>query len=240
MEAPLALTGGFTGAGNLFLQSNATIAGTGDSPITLSGGTIDNQGLITNNGAGSGGTNARNVDAIINATIGTNVQGVVENSAHSALQLNAANLYAGDTTDTLGTIKLGNVNALQGSTLNMDGGAVAFTVAGTNTYNLGGLKGSSGIALGGNSLSVGANDSTTSYSGQITGAGSLTKTGGGALTLSNSTGNGYTSGTTVVAGRPVHLQCRQLQLGHRQRCAECEGGRDLRRRRHGHRHAVRR
>ena len=75
--------------------------------------------------------------------------------------MSGSNTYTGVTTVNGGTLALGNVNALATSTL--DTGAagaqqVTFTVAGTNTYNLGGLQGSDDLALGGNTLSVGANN----------------------------------------------------------------------------------
>ncbi len=64
------------------------------------------------------------------------------------------------------------MNAIQNSTLTMNGGALALNVPGTNTYNLGGLAGTSNIAaLGANVLSVGSNNTNTAYSGAITGSG---------------------------------------------------------------------
>jgi len=75
---------------------------------------------------------------------------------------------------------------------------VEFTVAGTNTYALGGLQGSRTLAAGANSLSVGGNDASTTYSGDLSTTGSLTKTGTGTLTLSGS--NSLAGGTTIDDG----------------------------------------
>ena len=98
-------------------------------------------------------------------------------------------------------LQVANVNALQSATLDMaagDLGTVEFTVAGTNTYSLGGLQGARSLAFGGNSLSVGGNNQSTTYTGTLSGSGLLTKVGNGTLTLSGS--NTASGGTTVSAG----------------------------------------
>jgi len=114
------------------------------------------------------------------------------------------NTFTGDTRIAAGTIELGNVEALVGSTLDMqtaDTGSVTFGIPGTNTYNFGGLKGTRGIDNAGNTLSIGGNGQSTSYSGVLSGTGGLVKTGTGALTL---TGTSTFSGpTTVTTGSLV-------------------------------------
>jgi autotransporter-associated beta strand protein len=98
-------------------------------------------------------------------------------------------------------LQVANANALQSATLDMaagDLGTVEFTVAGTNTYALGGLQGARSLAFGGNSLSVGGNNQSTTYTGTLSGSGLLTKVGNGTLTLSGS--NSYTGGTTISSG----------------------------------------
>jgi autotransporter-associated beta strand protein len=77
---------------------------------------------------------------------------------------------------------------------------VAFTVAGTNTYNLGGLQGADGLNAGANSLSVGSNNTNTDYSGVLAGSGGLTKTGVGTFTLSGSAANTLSGNNTVSGG----------------------------------------
>ncbi len=115
------------------------------------------------------------------------------------------NTYSGDTTVSGGTLALGHVNAILNSTLDTGTSgtqAVTFTAAGTNTYNLGGLKGADDLAIGANSISVGANNQSTSYTGVIgTGAGGLIKVGTGSLTLGGA--NSYTGATTLSGGTLV-------------------------------------
>ena len=117
------------------------------------------------------------------------------------LTLTGSNSHSGTTTVSAGTLALGSVNALPASTLDTGANgsqAVTFTLAGTNTYNLGGLQGANALALGANTLSVGSNDGDTSYAGVISGSGGLTKTGGGTLTLSGA--NSYSGVTNVTQG----------------------------------------
>lgn len=129
----------------------------------------------------------------------------------SNLVLHGAGTHTGDTRVEAGTLALNHVDALSASTLDthLSGiQTVTFTVAGTNTYNIGGLKGSDDLAIGvlattptfiSSNISVGANNQSTTYSGIISGTGGqLTKTGTGTLRLTN--GSTYTGNTTVNDG----------------------------------------
>jgi fibronectin-binding autotransporter adhesin len=66
------------------------------------------------------------------------------------------------------------------------------------TLTVGSLEGDGNVVLGGRSLAVGRNGLSTRFDGVISGTGSLTKIGGGRLTLTNA--NTYTAGTTVMRG----------------------------------------
>ena len=108
---------------------------------------------------------------------------------------------SGSSNGRITKLQVANVNALQSATLDMaagDVGTVEFTVPGTNTYALGGLQGARNLAFGGNSLSVGGNGQSTTYSGVLTGSGSLTKVGGGRLALTGA--NTFSGATNVDAG----------------------------------------
>jgi len=120
--------------------------------------------------------------------------------------LSGANTFNGTTTLSGGRLILANQNALQNSTLSMGGGTVVFdsSVAG-NAFSVGGLTSSGNVTLQNNAvgpvgiaLSVGSNGANTTYSGVLSGAGSLVKTGSGNLTLSGA--NSYTGLTTISAG----------------------------------------
>ncbi len=125
----------------------------------------------------------------------------------TVLTIAGANTFVGSTTVQGGSILLGNQNAIQNSTLTLSGGTAVFSsTVGGNAFTVGGLAGSSNLALQNNAgspaaiaLSVGGNNENTSYSGVLSGAGSLIKNGSGTQTLSN-TGSTFTGGVSVNSG----------------------------------------
>jgi fibronectin-binding autotransporter adhesin len=122
----------------------------------------------------------------------------------------SGNSSATGTTDVTGTatLTLASLNALQDSTLNMTvANSVQFT-PGVGTFNLGGLSGNANLTLqdtaaGAVTVNVGNNNSSTTYSGVMSGTGGVTKVGTGTFTLTNA--NTYSGTTRVSAGT--------LQLG---------------------------
>ena len=96
--------------------------------------------------------------------------------------------------------------AVGGTALNALSPNSAFTLSAGTSLNLNrfdqviaSLAGTGGtVTLGAGTLTMGGNDTTTTYAGSITGTGGLTKVGAGALTLSGT--NTYSGGTTVNAG----------------------------------------
>ena len=120
-------------------------------------------------------------------------------SGDGTLLSSGANTYTGDTIISAGTLQLGAAAVIAN--------ASAVTVNGTfdlNDYNetISDLSGSGTVDLGSATLTTIQYNSTT-YSGGITGTGSLKKYGGGVLTLSGSTD--FTGGITIQVGT--------LQLG---------------------------
>jgi autotransporter-associated beta strand protein len=63
---------------------------------------------------------------------------------------------------------------------------------------IGSLAGAGSVLLGANTLTIGSNNQSTTFSGVIQGTGGMSKTGTGTLTLSGA--NSYSGGTTVSAG----------------------------------------
>ena len=144
---------------------------------------------------GTAATASANAAAAISGTGGLQKQGA------GILFLAAANPYSGATRAAAGTLNLGNTRALSMSTLDLaaaDTGVVGLTISGTNTYHLGGLQGTRDLAVGANSLAIGANHESTTYAGVLSGQGGLYKTGNGALTLTGA--NTYSGGTAILAG----------------------------------------
>jgi autotransporter-associated beta strand protein len=199
-----AQSGGQGAAGIVIARYKGTSAGTGGT-VTAGTGTAAGYTLHTFT---STGTSALDFSGLnLNSRLGAIENGVISGSGGltfsgpGTLTLGGANTFTGDTRVGLGTLSLNHSNALAGSTLNMassDDGTVAFGLAGNNTYNIGGITGSKNLEIGGNVLSVGANNANSTYSGQISGIGSLTKSGTSTLMMSGA--SSYTGATVVSDG----------------------------------------
>ena len=97
----------------------------------------------------------------------------------NTLTLSGANTYTGTTTISNGVLNLTTPSAVQDSTVvvNVNGGLQA-----TDGATLGGLSGPGSFSLSGG-LQIGFNNTDTTYTGAMSGGGSLTKIGNGTLTL---------------------------------------------------------
>ncbi|MDP4720513.1 MAG: autotransporter-associated beta strand repeat-containing protein [Akkermansiaceae bacterium] len=192
-------------AGNVDLATATTLAndivlqdpGTGTYTITQGN---DSQTLVGGHFIKLTGTISGAVDSARTLSF-NNIKGA---SAPITFILEGANTHTATTmlNDDYVTLALGNVDALQNSTLDTVASdatkAVTFTVAGTNTYNLGGLKGADDLNIGANTISVGGNDESNSFSGAISGAGGFTKVGTGTQTVA--VANSYDGTTTASSG----------------------------------------
>jgi autotransporter-associated beta strand protein len=169
------------------LISNATGAGR----IGLTEGT---SGVLTiGAGDGSGNYSGTITGALSLTKTGSGTQ-----------TLSGATAHTGITTVTAGSLVLAHASALAGSTISPSatGSLVFASTVADNAFTVGGLTGSIDLALVNNAatpaginLSVGGNNSDTTYSGVLSGAGSLTKLGTGTLTLSAA--NTFSGGITV-------------------------------------------
>ena len=119
------------------------------------------------------------------------------------------NTYTGPTTaGTAGTLALLNSNAFPNSTLTMSGGAVVFdSSVSPKVFNIGGLAGTSNLALQDNAaspnpvtLNVGGNGAVTNYTGLLSGAGTLNVVGPGTLVLGIAGAAGNLTGGIRISG----------------------------------------
>ncbi|MFN7341139.1 MAG: beta strand repeat-containing protein, partial [Opitutia bacterium] len=194
----LSLASGITADGDATVS--ALLAFTGNQTWTVSAGkTLTVSGNIANGSRllslSGDGTSA--ISGILSGT------GGLSKSGTGALTLSGANTFTGTTTIAAGSLVLGNLSALAGSTLDLataSTGTLSF--ANVGTYQLGGLAGSRGLALGASSLSVGGNNASTAYSGILSGTGGLTKSGTGTLTLS---GVNTLTGKVAVTGGAISI-----------------------------------
>ncbi|MCW1921485.1 autotransporter-associated beta strand repeat-containing protein [Luteolibacter arcticus] len=194
-EGKLTLGGDPSFTGIITLAAGTLQFGTGGSTGLFNGGDIVNNGTLAFNLAGP-------VEFFGNIS-GT---GSLIHQGTGSLGLTGTGSFTGTTTipGASSSIILLNGTALQGSTLQYDasGGSISFASNGAAT--LGALEGNKDLVLNnadetplGVALTVGGNGASTTYSGKLTGLGSFTKNGGGALTLDND--NNY-AGATNLSG----------------------------------------
>jgi autotransporter-associated beta strand protein len=195
--------------------SSVAIAG-GSGPFTLTLNNTGNNTFLAAANVTIGRT--LTVNAVIAGAVGNNlVIAGPSTSGTGTINLGAANTFSGTTNFSAGAtggarVYLRNRLALQNSTvtLSSDANVVFDEVVSTDTFSFGGLAASSAgtgfnLALQNDAtsprpiaLTVGGNNSSTTYKGVLSGGGSLIKTGSGTLTISAT--NTYTGTTTVSVG----------------------------------------
>ncbi|WP_313670916.1 autotransporter-associated beta strand repeat-containing protein [Sandarakinorhabdus sp.] len=200
------------GGGELVLNSANTYAG--GTTLTMGRITVGNNAALGTGALamadgttlGAGANNVVLANAISTAGVGTvdtgtntlTLAGVVSGPGSIAkvgtgnLVLNGANTYAGGTALNAGTITVGNNAGLGTGVLTMaDATTLSAGVTGLTVAN-------NIVTLGAATINSGASPSAFTLSGVISGAGSVSKTGTGILTLSGA--STYTATTTVAAG----------------------------------------
>ncbi len=155
--------------------------------------------------AGGNGTHIVNVSFnnqhVISASIAGTEGLTIENGT---ITFSGSNTYSGITRISAeGGLVLGSASAVpSASTVQIDtpGGLSASNGLRVNTNaTIGGLTGTGSVTFLVNSqLSIGANNTSTAFSGAITGAGSVNKVGTGTLTLT--TGHNFSGLTTITGG----------------------------------------
>jgi len=203
IETIVGMTGGISpnaltklGDGKLILSGSKNYSGV----TTISAGTLEAIGFsvknIINNGiyisnieAGS----TSNYSSIISGS------GSVVKTGNGNLTLMNANTYTGTTTVNAGKLQTRNLLALgNNGAVTVNGGVLAVL---SNNLSIGSLAGTGGsVDLGGSQLlTTGGDNTSTTYSGVISGSGGqLTKEGTGTFNLTGN--NTYSGVTTVNAG----------------------------------------
>jgi autotransporter-associated beta strand protein len=173
--------------------SGTTTIGNGSSSayVGYAGGLTLNRS-VTLQGASSGATRF--------ITTGISGPGGITIVGPKTVTFFAANTYTGDTRLSSGTLLIGDGNALQNSTLDLNSAdlGTAGWGAGVTSLTLGGLKGTRDWNQDTVSVAIGNNSQDTTYSGRLGGTMSLSKIGGGKLTLSGA--SGYSGDTAVSSG----------------------------------------
>ncbi len=192
------VTGGVLGA-----ASDAAL-GAAAGGVSLAGGTLRFNGAFTSArtitlGAGGGTLDTTgNSDTVSGVISGSGGLTVADSSTAGTgvLILSGTNTYSGGTTVSSGTLRLGSAGALPGSgAVSVAGGVLDFNGF---SQTIPSLSGGGTISLGSASITVGGDNSNTTFSGVLTGTGGLVKPGTGTLILNGV--NTYTGGTAVSAG----------------------------------------
>lgn len=195
-------------AGGSTISNGTVVAGAGGAlgsgSVTVSGGTVDvgstsqNVGQVTlNTGtiSGSGTITSTNTFLVRTGSVTANLAGSVGLTKETAgtVTLSGSNSYTGNTTIAGGTLQVGADSNL-GAT---NGNIVFDTTGGTLRTTNGFASGRSVTFTGAGTFDVAT--SALTLSGNLSGAGLLTKSGAGTLVLTGAT-NSQSGGTLISAG----------------------------------------
>ncbi|MCF2948894.1 autotransporter-associated beta strand repeat-containing protein [Paraglaciecola aquimarina] len=192
--------GDITGNGGLVKSGNAIQRLLGNN--SYYGGTVINEGTLEGNARSIQGDIVNNAKLILNQSndgyynVSISGSGSVRKKGNGTAYLtHKNNSYSGETKIDLGTIAFdGEGTSSDMSGLNI-GGSASLSVKGDNTVRY--LIGDGKTHIESGKLTIN-NDSNYSYSGDISGAGGLMKSGSGTQTLNGE--NTYAGDTTVVNG----------------------------------------
>ena len=159
-----------------------------------SGSIVETNRAITI-GAGGGAIDAQGTAdvTLFGAVSGA---GALSKNGTGTLTLSGANTYSGGTAVNAGTLRAGATDVFGTGTMQVN-------AAGTldlNSFNqrVGSLSGAGAVTLGSATLDAGSDNSSTLFSGAISGSGGLVKSGTGVMTLTGA--NTYTGGTLISGG----------------------------------------
>ncbi len=183
--------------------------------LTLNGGTLQNTAtmtLSTNRGialGAAGGTIQTDTGTTLTYNGIAAGSGALAKTGTGTLILGGTNSYTGATNINAGTLQLAANNVLSDSTAVTVANGATFNVA-TRTDTIGSLAGAGTVALGNaGALTTGANNSSTTFTGNLSGSGanSVTKVGTGTMTI------GGTAGSNSFAPATLNLTAGTVQLG---------------------------
>jgi RHS repeat-associated protein/uncharacterized delta-60 repeat protein len=178
------------------------------SPVNVAAGATfdlngfnDTVGAISGSGSIALGAGTLTAGAFNSSTTFYGVMsgaGAFTKTGTGTLTLSGVNTYTGPTTVSAGTLKDNVTNGFSDASAVTVGpnGTLSFSTAATDT--IGSLSGSGNVTNSSWSLSIGADNSDTLFSGVISGIGPLSKVGSGRLTLSGS--NTDTGAININAG----------------------------------------
>ena len=204
-------TGGISAAGLSVLGGTCQVNGAAaiNGPATIAAGAALVMGSSSMSVGPLSGSGALDLAGTFseNATSSSEFDGPIggyglfsKSGTGTLILTNSGGTFSGTVRIGAGTLQLSSPLALQDATLDMeaaDGGTLNTSTAALSSLTLGGLTGARNLSAPAGPLTVGGNGSSTTYSGNLSGAASLTKAGTGSLFL---TGVDSFATATVSAG----------------------------------------
>ncbi len=194
-------SGGTTVTGGTLSISSDQHLGAASGVLTLDGGTLQNTAAVTTARAitiGNAGGGFQ-TDTDLTSTGVISGAGSVTKTGAGTLTLAGAspNTYTGTTIVSAGTLRAGAANAFSAASAVTLGGGATLDL---NNFSqtIGSLAGFGFVTLGTGTLTAGGDNTSTTFSGVLSGSGGLIKIGTGTLTLDRD--NTHTGGVTIDAG----------------------------------------
>jgi autotransporter-associated beta strand protein len=222
-------TGGTTVTAGTLTLANSSGSATGTGNVTVAAGAIlrvgsasfPNWGALTGNIANAGTVAFNRADA---TSYGGSISGTgaVQVNTSSSFALSGSNTYSGDTTVQAGMLQDGTAGAFSSASrmrLSVDGTLkvnYAETIPG-----LGDGSGAGTLTFANGAVLTVSTAGAETFSGLISGSGSLIKTGTGQLTLA-SLSNSFTGGVTINGG--ILQVARDATLGNLANAITFDGG----------------
>ncbi|QEY61909.1 DUF4347 domain-containing protein [Metapseudomonas lalkuanensis] len=196
--------GGLTLTGGSALGNNSSVTQSAGTTLTLSSdetiGSLAGSGSVVLNArltTGGDNTSTTYAGVISGSGFGITKQG------SGTLTLTGNNSYTGATNVSAGGLTVNRAGgALDDNTSVTVASGATLTVAAGETIDA--LSGAGTVALGTSALTIGINGTSSTFSGAITGSGTLTLDGGGTFTLSG-TNSGQGWGMQVLSGGTVSI-----------------------------------
>ncbi len=213
-RAPAAATwtGAVSSLWDIATSANWSLTGTPGGFVSGDTATFDNTGsarpsVTLNTTAPVGGLSfSGSTNYTVSGTGSISGNGTLSKSGNGTVTLNTTNTFTGGVSITGGVLAVDNLNdGGLPSSIGASSSAAANFVINGGTLRLSGLQTNTNRAMtlgaNGATLDIPAASVTLQISGGITGSGSLTKTGAGALVIA--TANTYSGGTTLQTGTLV-------------------------------------
>lgn len=201
------ITGVISGSGGLLKNGSGLLLLSGAN--TYSGGTTVGGGTLQGTTTSLQGNITNNATLIFDQTSSGSFGGTISGSGNlirrgsGVVTFSGSNTWTGDTLIESGTLRVQGGSAIGNQSrivLSNTAGAI-FDLAGSNE-TIGSLAGGGAaggnVTLGSGTLTVGADNTSTTFSGVISGTGQLVHAGSGILTLAGA--NTYSGGTTIESG----------------------------------------